>query len=125
MPPRCAVAGWAAVGVVLVGCGTMSAPGEPTASQQASASAAGTPVAADAARILTNAPSGGQLTYRLLDGRTAVLVLGPIRQSGLGELCRVGRLSRSEVGEARPTAYAFCQRGDRWYEMTPVVVSGY
>jgi hypothetical protein len=124
------MAGWVAASVVLAGCGIMTASGGPTLSQQAgpgdsgAASAGGTPVTEDAARIL-NAAADGQLRYRLLDGRVAVLVLGPIQQSGLGEPCRIGRLSPGEVGAARPTAYAFCRHGDHWYEMTPVVVSGY
>jgi hypothetical protein len=123
VPHGLAVVGWAVIVAALAGCGIVAGPGTQTAPPQPVS--AGTPVTADTARILADAPTGGRLTYRLVGGFSAVLVLGPIQQSGLGEVCRIGRVNASEVGPARPTAYAFCRRGDQWYEMTPVVVSGY
>ena len=85
----------------------------------------GHPVAPAAARILASAPTGGRLDYPL-NGRTVSFVLGGTYQSGSQLPCRIGRLNDTGAGPAStPTVYAFCNRNGEWYEMNPVVVSGY
>jgi hypothetical protein len=123
--------GFAAVGCIigaalLAGC-AMGPPVEvvPNAGLPVPGPPRDTPVPADGARLLTAAPNGARLDYRLIDGQPAVFVLGPIFQSGLSVPCRIGHLAGARVSSDSPTDYAFCRRGDRWYQMPPVVVSGY
>ncbi|HEY1299353.1 MAG TPA: hypothetical protein VGF07_02590 [Stellaceae bacterium] len=127
MPPCLALAGWVVAGVVLAGCATAPGAGKPPAgpSPLGAIPDGGIAVPPEAARILTDAPAGAQLSYRLADGRRVMLALSPIHQSGLGDSCRVGRTSANLVGAATPTAYAFCRRDGQWYQTPPVVVSGY
>jgi hypothetical protein len=87
--------------------------------------ARGTPVPAAAADVLANAPAGGQFDYRLPDGRSVLLVLGAIYQSGLQVPCRIGRTSRAGGPGDGSAAYPFCRDGNQWYAMPPVVVSGF
>ena len=68
---------------------------------------------------------GERLQYRTSDGRLVSLALGPVYSSARGVPCRLGRLDRIEPGVAAPTSYPFCRIDNRWYEMRPVVVSGY
>jgi hypothetical protein len=110
----------------LVGCATNSpavvAP--PGGGLPAPGPSRDTAVPPDSARILANAPPGGRLRYRLLDGTPVVLVLGPVYESGLLVPCRVGHASGAGLTGDSPRDYVFCQQGDRWYAMPPVVVSG-
>ncbi len=115
--------------VALAGCAARFEPGPSASGGQPEPAAAtpadSTPVDAGASRILEAGSAGQRLRYRLADGREAWLVLGPIYQSSRGLPCRIGRMSTADTGNAGPASYPFCRWGDRWYEMKPVVVSGY
>ncbi len=120
-------------GVVLGGCAALRGPAVPAAVEGAAPGSAlgptgparGRPIASAAAQVLDTAPTGGRFRYRLADGRPASFALGPLFQSALGVPCRIGRVNPGDLRSAGPADYPFCQYHDRWYEMTPVVVSGY
>jgi len=120
------------VTVMLGGCGTVhdflgmeARAGAAAPGPGPSVPARGSPVPTGAADILDSAPAGGRLDYRRPDGRPAAIELGGVYQSGLQVPCRIGRASPGRNLGDGPTAYAFCREGNRWYEMPPVVVSGY
>ena len=105
--------------------GMRATAGGATAGPSPSVPARGSPVTVAAAQMLDSAPTGGRLDYRLADGRPAAFVLGPLYQSGWEVPCRIGRVGVGASRGGGPTAYAFCRQGNLWYEMTPVVVSGF
>ena len=113
--------------VVLGGCHAFrSEPRiEPASGPGPDLSARGTLVPAPAAGALDSAPTGGRFEYRLPDGRPVAVVLGGAYQSGLQVPCRLGRLSPGGSGPNAPPAYAFCRINNQWYQMAPVVVSGF
>lgn len=84
-----------------------------------------TPVPPAIGHVLGTAPRGEPLDYQIAGGRTVGLVLGPPYNSGLGVPCRIGHVGVAGYADGAPTAYAFCHSGNQWYEMDPVVVSGY
>lgn len=119
----------AVLGVALSGCGmipTAATPVNGPAPELALGPTSvqpGREVPANVAQALSAAPPGGSLRYQLADGRPASFTLGAVFQSGRGVPCRVGQINPREVGSGNPTEYAFCRQGDRWFAMTPVVVS--
>lgn len=118
--------------VALAGCETANdgfdsstVPGQNAGSSLgASAFSRARPVPAPAAATLEGGPSGARLDY-VTNGRSVSFTLGPIYQSGLQTSCRIGRARTGGGHGDAPTAYAFCRDGKQWYEMPPVVVSGY
>jgi len=85
----------------------------------------GAPVPIDVGQQLERLPPGARLAYRAADGRPMTFELGPPYQSGRGLPCRIGRASLGATTGSVPTTYAFCRKGDQWFEMPPVVISGY
>ncbi len=77
------------------------------------------------AQILEHGTAGERLQYQSADGRRLSLVLGPLYSSARGVPCRLGRASHLEAGGASPTSYPFCRLDNGWYEVKPVVISGY
>jgi hypothetical protein len=83
------------------------------------------PVDSSTAQILEHGAAGDRLQYRSADGRQLSLALGPTYTSARGVPCRLGRLGRIDAGPATPTSFPFCRLESGWYEVTPVVISGY
>jgi hypothetical protein len=120
---------WSLLGLTLAGCGGGNDQHffEVLSSQSAGLPVAGRgqPVPPEVAQVLASASAGAPLEYRLASGNPVGFLLGPIYHSGAGTNCRVGRIRSGEGANGSPTAYAFCNLGNQWYEMNPVVVSGY
>jgi len=112
---------------MLGGCGTIhwTAAQALAPDETAVEIARGHPVAPAAAQILASAPAGARLDYPF-NGRTVSFVLGGTYRSGAQLPCRTGRMDNLGAGPvSTPTVYAFCNSNGEWYEMNPVVVSGY
>ena len=114
--------------IMLGGCGTTRTEAKTTASPPApgvdqDVLTRGSPVPPAAAEVLSRTPAGGRFDYLAGDQRRTAFILGTEFQSGLQVPCRLGRVDPI-LGDG-PTTYAFCRKGDRWYAMPPVVVSGY
>jgi hypothetical protein len=118
-----------ALGIAVSGCAMITAVATPVtgvapeAVLGTSSAQPGREVPAGVAQTLISAPPGGSLSYQLADGRPASFTLGAVFQSGSGVPCRVGRINPRQVRSGDPTEYPFCRQGDRWFEMTAVVVS--
>ena len=84
-----------------------------------------TPVDPGVAQTLEHGTAGERLQYKSAEGRQLSLVLGPIYTSARGVPCRLGRAGRVGASGASPTSYPFCRLDNGWYEVTPVVISGY
>jgi hypothetical protein len=112
--------------IAVGGCGAPAVIGHPWMGESPPPMATdGISVPPDLAQILQAGTPGQRLRYRLVQGGEAWFVLGPIFYSSRGVPCRIGRVSLPGAGNASPTSYPFCQIGEQWYAMKPVVVSGY
>lgn len=117
-----------ALATMTAGCGGQDFSADTTAAPAGppvSVSTRGVAVPPDIAQALSGAPAGARINYRLPDGRMLSLALGPSYESGLAVPCRIGRAAPGEEGGASPGGYAFCNSGSQWYQMNPVLMSGY
>jgi hypothetical protein len=124
------VFGYTGMMLVLGGCGTSGdwlgsgASADRPAGIGVSPFSRARPVAAPVAAALDSSPNGARLDYAV-SGRPVSFTLGSVYQSGLQVPCRIGRLNGGGGRSDTPTTYAFCRDGNQWYEMPPVVISGY